>query len=156
MAAHTYNGLIRAFMAATVPGTPAPKAAGPMEFTVDESTCTVFPLEGGRQLVIQAVVMELDTLDPQQVPAALRLLHGLNWVARHTTGVMAMVDAQDHVQVSKTLEIGAMDAQHLGQEMATVLDAAAKLAGALQASPAPGAARGTEPPSERIDPRQFA
>lgn len=156
MTSTAYAALIRAFLAASAPGTAPPENLGPMEFAADGITCAVFPLEGERQLMIQALVMDLGALDHKRAQDAMRLLHGLNWLARHTTGVIAMVDGQDRVQVSKTLEIGSLEAARLGEEMAVVMEAAAGLAGLLQALPATDAQTGGDTTPERIDPRFFA
>ena len=134
--AHTlYHSLIRNFLAASAPDQPPlTEEPGALQFTVEALTCTVYPLEGGQQLVMQCPVTTLAEVGPQNVASVLRLLHGLNWASRDSTGVVAMVDQEDRVLVSKTLEIRLIDAHQLEERTASLLEAASHLATMLKAS----------------------
>lgn len=134
-----YHSLICDFLAVSAPDQPLPtEDPGALQFTVEAVTCTVYPLEGGQQLVMQCPVTTLAEVGPQNAASALRLLHGLNWASRDSAGIVALVDQEDRVLVSKTLEIRLIDAHRLEEWMARLLDAASHLATVLKASDPPG------------------
>jgi hypothetical protein len=114
---------------------PIPEEPGPLDFKIGGYTCTVFPLEEEEKVVIQSEVMPLDSLDPDQATSAMKLLHRLNWGARCVNGIMAMIDADGTVVVSKTLETALIDGDCLGETMAEVLEAAENLTSILKAGP---------------------
>lgn len=135
MAPSLYSSLVRAFLAASAPGQPTPTDdPGALQFQVDDHTCTVFALEGDRQLVMQAEVMGLGELSPAGSASAVKLLHGLNWAARESTGIVAMIDPREKVVVSKTLEMRQLNAQSMGSEIAALLSAAVNLGTVLKSS----------------------
>lgn len=152
MADTLYASLVRAFLASIMPGQP-PLADDPgaLQFQVEDHTCTVFALEGDRRLVMQADVLGMGELDPERSASALKLLHGLNWAARESTGIVAMVNPDDQVLVSKTLEMRQLNAQSLGAEMAALLEAAAHLGTALKATAETSAPEQPRPSSSSLD-----
>jgi|LauGreDrversion4_2_1035121.scaffolds.fasta_scaffold239708_1 hypothetical protein len=146
MARNLYHSLIRSFLATSAPDQPPlTEDPGALQFTVGGLTCTVYPLEGGQQLVMQCPVTTLAEVGPQNVASVLRLLHGLNWASRDSTGVVAMVDQEDRVLVSKTLEIRLIDAHQLEERTASLLEAASHLATMLKASTQAGEAAPRKP-----------
>ena len=156
MADTLYASLVRAFLAASAPDQPAPSdEPGALQFRVDDRTCTVFALEGDHQLVMQAEAMGLAELSPEGAASAMRLLHGLNWAARESTGIVAMLDPNEQLLVSKTLEIRQLDAQSLGAEMAALLEAAASLGNVLKASAEAGEPKPATTAASSLDFHRF-
>lgn len=136
MPRNLYASLIRNFVATCAPGQPKLTGdPGAMQFTVGAFICTIYPLDEGRRLVMECPVIGLADLDPDARPPALRLLHGLNWAARISTGIVAMVDQDGCVLVSKTLETRQLDSHQLEERMATLLDAASTLGTMLKVPP---------------------
>lgn len=146
----SYVALIKDFLSSGAIDPPPVLAEDPglLEFRAGEFTCTVFPLQGKADLgaaddgaepriVIQSEVMRLDQLAAEQARSVMRLLHELNWAARVGNGIMAMIDANDTVVVSATMEIRLMDGRRLSEEMAAVLGAAENMSAILQVSPGP-------------------
>ncbi len=153
-----YAALIRDFLSTGViePAPPLPENPGLLEFKAGEFTCSVFPLEGELQVVIQSEVMRLDQLTVEQAQAASMLLHGLNWAARVGNGIMAMIDAHGTVVVSKTSEIQRLDGKRLGEEMAAVLEAAENLAPVVKGSPRPPHSSASPPAASPLDIHRYA
>jgi hypothetical protein len=157
MAETLYASLVHAFLAASAPDqAPPTDEPGALQFQVDDHTCTVFALEGDRQLVMQAEVMGLGGLSAESAASALRLLHGLNWAARESTGIVAMIDPDEQLLVSKTLEMRQLDADSLGAEMAALLEAAASLGTVLKASAEAGETEPATTAASSLDYHRFS
>lgn len=146
MARNLYHSLIRSFLATSAPDQPPlTEEPGALQFTVEALTCTVYPLEGGQQLVMLCPVTTLAEVGPQRAASVLRLLHGLNWVSWESTGIVALIDQEDCVLVSKTLDIRLVDAHQLEEQMASLLEAASHLTTMLKAATQPEEAAPRKP-----------
>lgn len=146
-----YASLIKAFVALVVPDQPPlTEAPGTLQMTVDEQPCTVFPVDPGSRVALQAEVLELSALGAGDLSAALRLLHGLNWATAVGSGIMILIDDRDRVLVSSVHEIIALDASRLSERMADLLAAASSLKAVLEdlkgARPSAGASMDFRPP----------
>jgi hypothetical protein len=129
MSHHPYHALVADFLKRSdlnqTP--PSPEDLGKLSFTLGEFTCEVYPDEEQTRVTVQVMVTRLDQLPSGTIPRALRMLHGINWIARNTTGIMASISIDDEVVLSKSLSIIQTDGILLGAEMAALLDAAVEM-----------------------------
>lgn len=144
MSHHPYHSLVTDFLKRSDLNQPAPSPEdlGKLSFTLGEFTCVVYPDKDETRVNVEVMVNRLDQLPPSSVPKALRMLHGINWRARNTTGIMASLSLDEEVIISKSLPISLTDGAQLGGEMAAMLEAARELRTFLQELPsAPSGAR---------------
>ena len=144
MSHHPYHSLVADFIkrGEVAQDPPSPEDLGTLSFTLGDFTCEVYPDKEETRVTLEVMVIRLDQLSPSSIPKALRMLHGINWRARSTTGIMASLGIDDEVIISKSLPISLTDGMQLGAEMAAMLEAALNLESLLEELPsAPSSAR---------------
>lgn len=137
MSHHPYHSLVTDFLKRSDLNQPppSPEDLGKLSFTLGEFTCMVYPDKEETHVNVEVMVTRLDHLPSATIPRALRMLHGINWQARNTTGIMASLGIDDEVIISKSLPISLTDGAQLGAEMAGLLEAAQNLKSLLQGLP---------------------
>lgn len=138
---NAYASLIRAFLTLSAPDqATVSQEPGALQFTVNDQTCTVIPLDDGARLVLQARAQDLGGWPRGRVAAAHQLLHGLNWAMAVRTGIMALVDDRQQVLVSRLLDTASLDAPALAEHIAQLLESAPRLRAVLDDLPDPSPA----------------
>ena len=118
------------------------------EFTHDGTRCMVRPAEDAAQVLIEADALRLDSLPVIERSRAVRFLHGLNRAALATNHLVATLDVDDEIRVSKSLPLANLTAAALADEMVSAVEAARSLARSLRILSQAENARPEQPPEE--------
>lgn len=102
------------------------------EFTHEGTRCVVRPAEDAAQVLIEADALRLDSLPVMERSQAVRFLHGLNRAALSTNHLVATLDVDDEIRVSKSLPFANLTASALADEMVSAVEAARSLARSLR------------------------
>ncbi len=102
------------------------------EFTHEGTRCTVRPAGDDALVIVEADALRLDSLPVLERSRALRFLHGLNRAALATNHLLATLDVDDDIRVSKSLLLQGLTAAALADEMVSAVEAARSLARSLQ------------------------
>lgn len=158
MSRHPYHALVTDFLKRSDLNQTPPSSEdlGKLSFTLGEFTCEVYPDAEQTRVTVEVGVVHLDQLPGATAPRALRMLHGINWAARSTTGIMASLGIDDEVIISKSLPISLTDGALLGAEMAGMLKAARDLKSLLQELPSAPSGMRTSAVDKLSLPGQFA
>lgn len=158
MSHHPYHALVADFLkrGELQQDPPTPEDLGTLSFELGDFTCEVYPDKEETRVTVQVMVIHLDQLQPASVPKALRMLHGINHRARNTTGIMASLNNDDELIISKSLAISLTDGAQLGAEMASMLEAARDLKSFLEELPSGSSVSPTSTVEKAPLPGQFA
>ena len=133
------------------------------EFTHDGTRCTVRPAGDDAHVIVEADALRLDSLPVLEHSQAVRFLHGLNRAALATNHLVATLDVDDEIRVSKSLPLGGLTAAALADEMVSAVEAARSLSRSLELFSEPDGIRqeeaqgsGALPASTMPSPNQFA
>jgi hypothetical protein len=102
------------------------------EFIHEGTRCVVRPAEDASQVLIEADALRLDSLPVIERSRAVRFLHGLNRAALATNHLVATLDVDDEIRVSKSLPLRGLTSATLADEMVAAVAAARSLARSLQ------------------------
>ena len=102
------------------------------EFTHEGTRCTVRPAGDDAHVIVEADALRLDSLPVFERSRAVRFLHGLNRAALATNHLVATLDVDDEIRVSKSLPLQSLTAAALADEMVSAVEAARSLARSLQ------------------------
>lgn len=128
-----YASLIQSFLSLSAPeAPPLTEDPGPLEFSLNEQTCLVIPINSGELIVLEANAFNLNDHSAKSREVTLRMLHGLNWTSFVENGIVALLDETDNVLASVRLKTRSLDAQNLSEEMAAVLAASVNLKSVIQ------------------------
>jgi hypothetical protein len=158
MSHHPYHALVADFLKRSDlnQDPPSPEDLGNLSFTLGDFTCEVYPDKEETRVTLEVMVIRLDQLPPSSVPKALRMLHGINHRARGGTGIMASLNNDDELIVSKSLPISLTDGAQLGAEMAAMLEAALNLKSLVEELPSSSSGAPTSTAGKLPLPGQFA
>ena len=133
------------------------------EFTHDGTRCTVRPAGDDAHVIVEADALRLDSLPVLEHSQAVRFLHGLNRAALATNHLVATLDVDDEIRVSKSLPLGGLTAAALADEMVSAVEAARSLSRSLELFSEPDGIRqeeaqgsGAPTASTMPSPNQFA
>ena len=133
------------------------------EFTHDGTRCTVRPAGDDAHVIVEADALRLDSLPVLEHSQAVRFLHGLNRAALATNHLVATLDVDDEIRVSKSLALEGLTAAALADEMVSAVEAARSLARSLELFSEPDGIRqeeaqgsGAPTASTMPSPNQFA
>ena len=118
------------------------------EFTHAGTRCVVRPAEDAAQVLIEADALRLDSLPVIERSRAVRFLHGLNRAALATNHLVATLDVDDEIRVSKSLPLENLTAAALADEIVSAVEAARSLARSLQILSQAEIAQPEQPPEE--------
>lgn len=102
------------------------------EFTHEGIRCMVRPAGDATHVIVEANVLRLDSLPVLERSRAVRFLHGLNRAALATNHLVATLDVDNDIRVSKSLPLQGLTAAALADEMVSAVEAARSLARSLQ------------------------
>ena len=102
------------------------------EFTHEGIRCMVRPAGDAAHVIVEADALRLDSLPVLERSRALRFLHGLNRAALATNHLVAPLDVDDEIRVSKSLPLQSLTAAALADEMVSAVEAARSLVRSLQ------------------------
>ena len=102
------------------------------EFTHDGTRCTVRPAGDDAHVIVEADALRLDSLPSLEHSQAVRFLNDLNRAALATNHLVATLDVDDEICVSKSLPLGGLTAAALADEMVSAVEAARSLARSLE------------------------
>jgi hypothetical protein len=111
---------------------PAAEELESFEFIHDGTRCTVRPAGDDAHVIIEADALRLDSLPVLEHSQAVRFLHGLNRAALATNYLVATLDVDDEIRVSKSLPVEVLTAAALADEMVSAVEAARSLARSLE------------------------
>jgi len=121
------------------------------EFTHEGTRCTVRPAGDAAHVIVEADALRLDSLPVIERSRAVRFLHGLNRAALATNHLVATLDVDDEIRVSKSLPLENLTAAALADEMVSAVEAARSLARSLRMlSDAENARQPPEEPASTI------
>lgn len=110
---------------------PPAEALESFEFTHDGTRCTVRPASDDVHVIVEADALRLDSLPALEHSQAVRFLNDLNRVALATNHLVATLDVDDEISVSKSLALHGLNAAVLADEMVSAVEAARSLARSL-------------------------
>jgi hypothetical protein len=102
------------------------------EFIHDGTRCAVRPAGDAAHVIVEADALRLDSLPVLERSRAVRFLHGLNRAALATNHLVATLDVDDEIRVSKSIPLRGLTAATLADEMVAAVEAARSLARSLQ------------------------
>lgn len=102
------------------------------EFTHDGTRCTVRPAGDDAHVIVEADALRLDSLPALEHSQVVRFLNDLNRAALATNHLVATLDVDDEICVSKSLPLGGLTAAALADEMVSAVEAARSLARSLE------------------------
>jgi hypothetical protein len=92
----------------------------------------VRPAGDAAHVIVEADALRLDSLPVLERSRAVRFLHGLNRAALATNHLVATLDVDNEIRVSKSLPLQGLTAATLADEMVSAVEAARSLARSLQ------------------------
>jgi hypothetical protein len=131
---------------------PSPEDLESFEFELEGMPCVVFPNPEDTAAVARVFIWRLDSLPAVRQFTAMRMLHSLNHQTCLESQIMATIDVDDRILLSKVIDTRHATGDQLAADIALLFEAAADLRRSLDLLASDGESESTLPATESVTP----
>lgn len=151
---HPFHSLLAHFLKSTGLELELPPAGDleSFEFELEGMPCVVFPNPEDTAAVARVFIRRLDSLPAVRQFTAMRMLHSLNHQTCLDSHLMATIDLDDRILLSKVIDTRHATGDQLAADLALLFEAAADLRRSLDLLVSDGEAGSAPPATESVTP----